>query len=204
MSKINEELAKEKGLDETRYNKLSKKYKYLLEYYLNAIVDFKKYDEEIRNNDLYIGPNLKYKSLNEFFDFDYIFFLNDLFIEKLSIDDISLLENSNINDPNSKIMEMIDNTYRNIIKNNYNKGKYLDLVYKVCYGPIMPSNFVNNDSLVFKIYYGKNVINVDDKDYIELRNKQIQFLSEIINKIKKEVKEKTNVDCEILIEKDIY
>ena len=207
MNNIN--LAKEKGLivndDTSKYDKLVKNYKYLLEYYLSTKIDLSKYDNQIKNSGLGIGINPKYKSLNEYLDLDYIFFINNLFVEKLSTNDVDKIINSfDINNISSELLDIIEKTYKDVIYDNYFKGEYQNIICKVCYGPLIPTNFVNNNALVFKIYYGKNTINLNGDDFIELHEKQLEFLNNLINDIKKEVNEKLNIDCEILIKKDIY
>lgn len=204
----NLELAKEKGLivneDKSKYDDLVKKYKYLLEYFLSTIIDFKKYENEIDNSNLYIGKNSKFKSLNSYLDLDYIFLISNLFVEKLSVNDINLLMSfDNVNVTN-ELIDLIKRTYKDIIYDNFFKGEYKNISYKVCYGPIIPSNMVNNDSLAFKIYYGKNLTNFEDEEFIRVNENQLSFFNDLILKIKNEVKEKLNINCEILLEKDIY
>lgn len=202
-------LANEKGLivdnDEQRYNELVKKYKYLLEYYINTQIDLKKYEEMIKNSGLYIGVNSKYKSLNEYLNLDYIFLITNLFIEKLSIEDINLImdkfDKENIN---NELVGLVERTYKDVIYDNYFEGEYTNSTYNVCYGPVVPSNFVLNNALAFKIYYGKNLINLDGDEFIKLHEKQLAFFDKLINEIKDEVKEKLDIDCGVLLEKDIY
>ena len=78
------------------------------------------------------------------------------------------------------------------------------MVYKVCYGPMVPINFADNNALVFKIYYGKNLVDLDGDDFIELHDKQLAFFDNLISEFKNVVKEKLDVNCEVLLEKDIY
>ena len=209
MGRINEKLALEKGLiidnDESRYNEVVKKYKYLLEYYVSLKVDLLKYEDLIKESGLYIGINTKYKSLNEYLNLDYIFLINNLFVEKLSIDDINtLMSKFDKNSITDEMMDIISRTYKDVIYDNYFKGEYQNIVCKVCYGPVVPFNMVDNNSLVFKIYYGKNLINLDGDEFIKLHEKQLAFFDELIDKIKNEVKEKLDINCDILLEKDIY
>ena len=68
----------------------------------------------------------------------------------------------------------------------------------------MPTNFVSNNSLVFKIYYGKNLKELFKEDFIKLHQDQLKFFRKIISEIKNEIMVKLNVQCEILLEKDIY
>ena len=200
---INVALAKEKGLDESKYDKLVKNYMYLLEYYINSKVNLSKYDELIKNSDLCFGINKKYQSLNEYFSFNYIFLINNLFVEKLSKKDLELLDSFN-NIINNELIDLVDRTYKEVIYDNYVDGKYLDNVIKVCYGALIPSNMVDNNALVFKIYFGKNKIDLSGEDFIELTEKQYSFLDDIAKKIKNDIKNKINTNCEVLIEKDIY
>ena len=200
---INIELANSKGLDKNLYQELAKKYKYILEYYLSTVIDFKKYEKEIENANLYIGKNSKYRSLNEYLDLDYIFLLNNLFIEKLSSDDINLLKSFH-GEVSLIFIDLIKRTYKDVIYDNYLKEGYSDQIYKVCYGAVVPSNFVDNKSLVLKIYYGKNTKNIDGKAFIELHEKQLEFFLKLMKELINDIEEKLNIKCEILLEKDIY
>jgi hypothetical protein len=209
MEKINIKLAKEKGLINDNnydlYQKVYLEYKYVLEYYLNELIDFKKYEDEINNSGLYIGVNSKYQSLNQYLKTDYIFLINSLFVEKLDKKDIDLLLNDfNKDNLSINVIEMVRRTFKDIIYDNYLNGEYVNKIYKVCYGPMVPFNFVDNDSLVFKIYYGKNTKEIlDTKEFIKLDKKQINLFNHVIDNLKKEVYDKLGLKCEILIEKDI-
>lgn len=205
---INEKLAKEKGLitkeDKSKYDNLVKDYKYLLEYYINSIIDLSKYDDGIKNSGLYIGINPKYKSLNEYLKLDYLFLINRLFVEKLSVEDIKLMDNFNKENITDELIKMVEKTYKDVIYSNYIDGEYKDIVCKTCYGPVVPFNFVDNDSLVLKIYYGKNLTNADGEEFIKLHENQLAFFHKLIDQIKKDFKEKLDIKCEVLLEKDLY
>ena len=209
MYRINEKLAIDKGLivnnDKSKYNNLVKIYKYLLEYYISTRIDFLKYEELIKNSGLYIGINKKYKVLNEYLDLDYIFLINNLFVEKLSPDDIDRLMTKFKKDKiSSELVDVIERTYKDIIYDNYINDKYQNIICKVCYGPVVPFNMVNNNSLVIKIYYGKNTINLDGDEFINLHEQQLAFFEELRLQIINEVKEKLDINCEVLLEKDLY
>ena len=206
---INKKLACEKSLieneDYSQYKELIKKYKYVLEYYIDSKINLSKYEELINNSGLYIGKNNKYKVLNEFLNLDYIFLINNLFVEKLSVEDINLLMTKfDKNNISNELIDVIDKTYKDVIYDNYIKGEYKKNIYKVCYGPVVPFNMTDNNAIVFKIYYGKNLIDLDGNKFIELHEKQLAFFEEIKEKLKNEVKEKLNVNCEVLLEKDLY
>ncbi len=209
MGKGNESLAREKNLiidnDKTKYADLQKKYKYLLEYYLHNKINFKKYEDLIDNSNLFIGKNAKYRSLNEYLNLNYLFLINNLFVEKLSIEDINLiLTKFNKDVVDDELINLVERTFKDVIYDNYMKGEYQSDIYKVCYGAFIPSNFVDNDALVFKIYYGKNLIDLSGQEFVDLHKKQLEFFTDIINQIKEEVKNTLNVNCEVLLEKDIY
>ena len=209
MININRELAVSKNLiidgNEEKYNLLVRNYKYLLEYFINSKIDLLKYDNMIKNSDLSIGTNSKYKNINEYLNLDYIFLINNLFVEKLSNEDINeILNKFNKDNISNELINTIDKTYKDVILDNYREDGYTDKIYKVCYGSIVPRNMVNNNSLVFKLVYGKNLIDVEGDKFIGLHKKQLMFLEDVINKLKEEVSNKLNIDCEVLLEKDIY
>ncbi len=201
-------LAKEKKLiidnDESLYIEIAYKYKYLLEYYINTMIDLKKYEREIDNSNLYIGKNAKYKSLNNYLDLDYIFLVNNLFVEKLEEKDINLLKQYNEGNVSYELINLVKRTFKNIIFDNYTNDKYRDSIYKVCYGDYVPLNFVDNDSLVFRIYYGKNLKDLNKDDFVKIHREQLAFFENIMNRIKDEVKRVLDVKCEILLQKDLY
>jgi hypothetical protein len=204
---INIELAKAKGLitdNDNLYKELEKKYKYILEYYLNTIIDFSIYENMISSSNLYIGKNKKYQDLNEYLKLDYLFFINNLFIEKLDDNNLTLLKNFNKDNITDEVVNMIKNTYSDVIKDNYFKENYTDQIYKVCYGPVVPINFVDNNSLVFRFIYGKNLIDLNGDEFFELDKKQKDFINEVIDKLKNEIFDKTGLKTEVLITKDIY
>ena len=204
---INIELAKAKGLitdNDNLYKELEKKYKYILEYYLNTIIDFSIYENMISSSNLYIGKNKKYQDLNEYLKLDYLFFINNLFIEKLDDNNLTLLKNFNKDNITDEVVNMIKNTYSDVIKDNYFKEKYTDQIYKVCYGPVVPNNFVDNNSLVFRFIYGKNLIDLNGDEFFELNRKQQKYINDTLDNLKKELLDKTGIKAEILITKDIY
>ena len=205
----NIELAKEKNLiineDTSIYDELVYKYKYVLEYYINSIINLSKYEKEIDSSNLYIGKNIKYKKLNNYLNLDYLFLINNLFVEKLSMEDINLLKNSfNKDNITDNLINLIKRTYKDIIYDNYIKGSYNTKIYKVCYGYFVPMNFVDNNSIVFRLYYGKNLKEINEKEaFIKIHKEQLDFLNNIINRIIEEFKQ-NDIKCEILLEKDIY
>ena len=210
---VNIELAKQKGLivndDNSKYRLLENLYKYLFENYLNEQVNLKKYDEELLNSELDFGishpiPYQKGNELNDFFKFNYIFLLNDFFIEKLSSDDINVLLNSLKIEklvPTPELMEIIKRTYIDVIKNNYTKNGYVDEIFKVSYGEFHPGNFVSNNALVLKIFYGKNKKQMTDEEYLQNMKEKKDYLNNLVERIKNEINGKLDINVELLTEK---
>ncbi len=210
---VNIELAKQKGLivndDNSEYVLLENLYKYLFENFLNEQVNLKKYDEELLNSELDFGiahPSQEQKgnSLNDFIKYNYIFLLNDFFIEKLSIEDINILRNSLKLEklvPTKELMDIIKRTYMDVIKNNYTKKGYVDEVYKVSYGEFHPGNFVSNDALALKIFYGKNKKQMTDEEYLKNMKDKKDYLNDLVSRLKNDINEKIGINVEILIEK---
>ncbi len=197
----NEDLIKKKNIN--NYDDLINKYHYLLEYYLSTKINFQKYEKKINESNLYIGKNPKYRKLNYYLNLDYIFLINRLFIEKLSLEDLDLLKKFNKDIDNNLVM-MIKRTFKDIIYDNYLKTEYVNDIYKVCYGDFIPDNLVNNNALVLKIYYGKNTKDLDEDAFIDNHLKQELFFKELINELKKDIEKNFDVPCEILLAKDIY
>ena len=96
MQNSNENLIKSKNISLEEYGILKKTYKQLFEIYLQNKIDLKLYDNKIKNSDLDFGKGYPTKSnlindLGEYLGLDYIYIINDFFIEKLSINDLNEL-----------------------------------------------------------------------------------------------------------------
>lgn len=210
---VNIELAKTKGLivndDNSEYVLLENLYKYLFENFLNEQVNLKKYDEELLNSELDFGishPRQEQKgnNLNDFFKYNYIFLLNNFFIEKLSVEDINILRNSLKLEklvPTKELIDIIKRTYIDVIKNNYTKKGYVDEIYIVSYGEFHPGNFVSNNALALKIFYGKNKKQMTDEEYLKNMKDKKDYLNNLVERMKNEIKEKLDINIEILTEK---
>lgn len=210
---INVDLAKEKGLivddNYDLYVGLERIYKYAFEHFLLSFVNLSEYDNRIRNSNLDFGIPHPTKQqlisdLPEYLNLNYIYLLNNFFIEKLDISDINLLkqyfvQSSFVMDNN--LTNMIERTYKNVIKRNYFDGKYTDGINKVCYGYVRPDNFCDDDAIVLKIYYSKNTVLFTDEEFLKnIKDKEL-FLQSLSENIISDVKNKLNINCNILIEK---
>ena len=207
MQNYNENLIKSKNISLEEYVILKKTYKQLFEIYLQNKIDLKLYDNKIKNSDLDFGKGYPTKSnlindLGEYLGLDYIYIINDFFIEKLSINDLNELrkvyqeKKYNIN-----TIKMIEKTYKEVLNNNFVNGKYVNEPFNRCYGPVIPKNFALSDSLVIKIIFGKNTKQYDDEEYLVNAKAKTNFLNILCNDLKKEIEENLGIKVTILREK---
>lgn len=207
MQNKNEELIKSKNISLEEYGILKKTYKQLFEIYLQNKVDLKLYDNKIKNSDLDFGIGHPTKSnlindLGEYLGLNYIYIINDFFIEKLSINDLNELrkvyqeKKYNIN-----TIKMIEKTYKEVLNNNFVNGKYINEPFNRCYGPMIPKNFALSDSLVIKIIFGKNAKQYNDEEYLTNAKAKTSFLNILCNELKKEIEENLKIRVTILREK---
>lgn len=210
---INKVLANEKGLivneKYDNYIYIENLYKYLFECYLLTKVNIKKYDDEILNSNLYFGIPHPTKEqlingLNEYFKFNYIYVLNNFFIEKLSIDDLNKLKEAlkvpNLK-PTKELLEIVSRTYKEVIKNNYTSNGYSEQKYQVCYGYMHPGNFADNDALVLKIFYSKNSKELNNDEFIKNLKEKKVFLNNLIERIITDINNKLDINIRIIEEK---
>ena len=207
MQNSNENLIKSKNISLEEYGILKKTYKQLFEIYLQNKIDLKLYDNKIKNSDLDFGKGHPTKSnvindLGEYLGLDYIYIINDFFIEKLSVNDLNELrkvyqeKKYNIN-----TIKIIEKTYKEVLNNNFVNGKYVNEPFNRCYGPVIPKNFALSDSLVIKIIFGKNTKQYDDEEYLVNAKAKTNFLNILCNDLKKGIEENLEIRVTILREK---
>lgn len=207
MQNSNENLIKSKNISLEEYGILKKTYKQLFEIYLQNKIDLKLYDNKIKNSDLDFGKGYPTKSnlindLGEYLGLDYIYIINDFFIEKLSVNDLNELrkvyqeKKYNIN-----TIKIIEKTYKDVLNNNFVNGKYINEPFNRCYGPMIPKNFALSDSLVIKIIFGKNTKQYDDEEYLVNAKAKTNFLNILCNDLKKGIEENLEIRVTILREK---
>lgn len=207
MQNSNENLIKSKNISLEEYGILKKTYKQLFEIYLQNKIDLKLYDNKIKNSDLDFGKGHPTKSnlindLGEYLGLNYIYIINDFFIEKLSINDLNELrkvyqeKKYNIN-----TIKMIEKTYKEVLNNNFVNGKYVNEPFNRCYGPVIPKNFALSDSLVIKIIFGKNTKQYDDEEYLVNAKAKANFLNILCNDLKKGIEENLEIRVTIFREK---
>ncbi len=207
MQNSNVELIKSKSISDEEYIILKKTYKQLFEIYLQSKIDLKLYDNKIKNSDLDFGQGHPVKinlinDLGEYLGLNYIFIINDFFVEKLSINDLNELRRVYQEKKyNLNTKKMIERTYKDVLNNNFVNGEFKDVPFNRCYGPMVPKNFALSDSLVIKIIFGKNIKQYNDDEYLANAKAKTNFLNTLSNELKKEIEEKLGIRVTILREK---
>lgn len=209
---MNEKLAIQKGLiingNKDIYISIQNIYKYFFEKYLTTKINMSNYNNLIKTSKLYFGiPHPRtcelVTNLNEYFGFEHIYMLNNFFVEKLDIEQIKLLMDSSNNnfEFNEKIKDLVENTYKEVLKKNFLKDQYTNKRYKVCYGDVIDSNFAYNDELVLKIIYSRNTKEMEESEYIQNLKEKKEFLKDLIKLIKNDILDKMGIGCTVLVEK---
>ena len=203
---MDKSLAREKGLinDEStsRYDELENYYKYLFENYLLSKVNLYFFVDKINKSELGFECPIVKKSvpngLQENFAFNYIFDLNDFFIEKLSKEELDLLGHSYDKKISSstELTNLIKNTYNEVIKNTTIKDENA----KIIYGGFAPMNAARNGSIVLKIYYRLQERYEEKDTYIERFKAATQFINNIRVDIHELVERDLNTNCDVLVQ----
>jgi len=215
-SNINKENCRKKGLvvneDYTFYKSLRSYYKFLFEKYIMTKINLKKYDDIIESNDFNYGiPDMRkvkeIQGVTDYLNLKYIVILNNLYIEKLSVDDINTLKkyyNLRELNLNEEINNLIERTYKLLIRDNYFRGNYIDDVYQVSYSPIgyddIPEYAADNDSLVVKFYYVKGPKKYEGDNYLGYLKRRRENIREITKGIVDDFRECLDVKCEVMYE----
>ena len=156
----------------------------------SRIIDIVSFDDKVENANLYFGPsNDIHCNINS----KYFSILNKFYFNSFSSEDINMLENKNKID--NEVLKLVARTYKECLKK--------DGVSGIMYNPPKPEHYVVNGSLVLEFVYGKNIKNLSDDEYLEIYSKQKDFINSMVEEIKKEVKEKLGINCEIFIGKRV-
>ena len=184
---INKKLVDE-NRPNSRYCKLYLNYKRLLDRYLASKFMLKKYDDKIINSNLKFLPvkqeDMDYYQYMSTLDLTYIYLRNNLYVEKLSADDIEKIVNlteDELNNPPKEITKLIENTYSQVINCAKNQGEKI----VCCYGPDFDTYWIDSSELVFGIRhddFGANGID-DDDEWDENNNQQVSFLNDLIKEM---------------------
>ena len=203
---INKKLREEKNLlDDSNYLKIQGLYQMGLDYYLLKNTSIKSFDEKIVNSGLDFGLiDSKMKNIHHnasYLGLNYIYVRNFLFIEKLNIEYINYINSKIVNNNgelDANIVEIVKNTYKDIINDNYKHNEYKEKT-TTCYGSVIPSNIVDSDTLVLCIHYGKNTNKLDDKAFMDNYKKKREFLNSIIEEMQNSLSNELGIKVKVLV-----
>ena len=207
MHNSNIKLIKDKNISDKEYDVLKRTYKQLFEIYLQNKIDLKSYDNKIKDSGLDFGRGNPSKlnlvnDLGEYLGLNYIFIINEFFIEKLSVND--LIEVRRVYQEKKydlNTLNLIEKTYKEVLNNNFVNGNYVSRPFNRCYGPVNPKNFASSDSLVIKIIFGKNTKQYNDDQYLVNAKEKMKFLNIISNELKMKIESSLKINVTILREK---
>ena len=125
------ELCTLEGEFTNKYYTLYKNYKILLDKYLLNRLSLKQYDNMINNSNLRFIPvdnnDMDYYQYISTMGLNFIYLTNNIYVEKLSNEDINKIINRSYEElvnPSSELMDIVSRTYENIICDSYdNTGK---------------------------------------------------------------------------------
>ena len=173
-----------------KYYTLYKNYKVLLDKFLVDKFSLKEYDDRVANSELRFLPVKTedmdyYQYMSSNMGLKYFYLRNNIYIEKLSNEDIEILVNlteNNLTNPSKEIMDIIGRTYEMVI--DYCSGK--GMPGKSLYGLDYPKNWHDSSELVFGFIHDDFADNgLDDDSWLDNNYKQAQFVNNLLEEMTK-------------------
>jgi len=189
---ISKGLFENDGLTE-KYYSLVKNYKVLVDRYLVNKLPLKDMDDKINDSGLsFVAVN------NENMDFyqkfssmklKYIYLRNNLYVYKLSIEDIDTIVNLTVNQlrkPSNELIDLIERTFNDVIDAKP-IGDDVSVNYKKCYGLDNGDYWFDSDELVIGVRYDEFADNGlgDGDEWMNNYNKQLEFLGDLMIEMEK-------------------
>ena len=187
----------------SRYYKLYQNYKTLLDRYLVEKFSLKVYDDMVSDSDLLFIPikedDMDYYQYMSKMGLKYFYLRNNIYIEKLSLEDIEKIINltdEELNNPSQEIKELIERTYPIVIDYASEKG----LQGISCYGPDSPRFWIDSSELVFGFIFDEVADNGlgQDEEWFQNNLKQRAFLSSLFKAMKVKSSEITDKNINVL------
>lgn len=188
----------DKGLYENdvltdRYYTLLKNYKVLFEKYLMVKIPLKDMDNKIINSGLsfvsVVDDKMDFYQKFSSMGLKYIYLRNNLYVYKLSLNDIDKVVNlskEELENPSGELMSFIEETYKDVID-----ARPLDedvsIDYRKCYGIDSDDYWIKSDELVIGVRYDEfadNGLGEDDK-WMDNYNNQLEFLGNLMVEMEK-------------------
>lgn len=189
---------KEKNLiikdDDTLLKQIEMKYKRAFEKMMNEELYLYKIDNTLEQAQLLFLPStITLKDKNTQIQSNYIRCLNQFYVEELEMNELEILKN--YEDLSEQIMDIVRKTYKTVLTKRNSKT--------ISYNPPSPERIIKNGTVVFELSYGKNQCKVSDTEYLILIRKQKELLTNVIQNLEKEVLDKWDIPCKVLIEKRV-
>ena len=197
---INKGLYRDKAFDGKKYNfndryyQLYRNYKVLLDRYLVDKFSLKVYDDLVANSNLLFIPmkkaDMDYYQYISKMGLKYFYLRNNIYVEKLSLEDIEKIINlteDELNKPSKEIIEIIERTYPIVI--DYANGKGLPGIS--CYGPDSQRFWIDSSELVFGFIFDEAADNGlgEDEEWFQNDIKQKAFLRSLFVVMKNKMNE---------------
>ena len=193
LDEFNYDVFTDKGLYDNddlteRYYILLKNYKVLFEKYLMSKISLKDMDNKIINSGLSFVPvgNDKMDFYQKFssMGLKYIYLRNNLYVYKLSLEDIDKLVNlskEELDNPSEDLMNLINDTYK-IVIDARPLGEDVSVDYRKCYGIDSDDYWIKSDELVIGVRYDEFADNGlgENDNWMDNYNKQLEFLGNIM------------------------
>lgn len=178
-------------------------YRKLLIEFIIQETNLQKYENIIKNSDLAFSVvkknNMDYYQLFSIDKLNYFYLRNELYVENLKEYEIQKLDeriNSENYEFDDNIKCFIKKTYRKILKKTKDNDKEeLPFERKILYDNLD----IEDGTLIlgFKFdEFGEN--DMEDKEWLEIYKKRIEFINSIFQEVKKEIEEKLSIPVEII------
>ena len=178
---VNNDLLVEKGFkiddENNEYFKLLNKYKKLFEEYLKEKLPLELIDDNMKKSDLKFVPikkdDMDFYQITSTMGHSYIYLRNNLYIEKLSKEDLEYLSKKDKLDDDAK--EFIKRTYLTVINPYENDEKRI-----IFYGPENEKHLCDSTDVVLGIRYNEFETNgMSDEDFQKNFLEQLRLIAQV-------------------------
>lgn len=175
-------------------------YKKILNKYLVDTLNLKNYDDIIKTSELNFIPNSKenqdiYQYTSNM-GMDYLYIRNNLFIERLTSNQLNLLIDAyDKNITSEDVTDIVISTYKDVIKYYNDKPDSMNVEY----GPFNPSFFAPNNSIVIGLNVNLFANNgLHNKEWEENFFNQTKFINQFKHQMSEELGSKLDIPVTII------
>lgn len=194
IKELNQKRLFDNGKPNDKYIIIYKKYRTLLEKVLSECLKIKSFDEELEKSNLDFrkvdSDSKDIYQMSSSLDSSYLYLRNDLYLNRLPIEVISILEDADIDNPDDNLKNVILDTYKDVIYCGFDGFK--------SYGPDSEEYWKDSRSIVLGFRYNEFPEDIDDEDFDDYNYSQIQFLKDFLDNKSKEYSKKLGVNVEFI------